>query len=140
MSWLTRLFKRNTGVPYQGWNFSECGPTALSDVLSHRAGRLISRYQCRNQKPTPSWWTAKDLVYVGNKLGGGFQIAHYSMTANAGIYLSTYLGFGHWVVAWKGSDNRIHVRDPKRGYYIVTESQFRPTLKSWTYVHTNVRF
>jgi len=146
MGWFTRAFTPKVGVhqsyyTYQGFNLSECGPACLATVIKkQRPGSAISRYACRNKQPQPSWWTAHSIVQAAKGFGFSLQIGSYSMSHEAGIYLSNYLGFGHWVVAWRSDDNRVNVLDPKRGYYIVPEHQFKNSLKSYTYVYTGVGF
>jgi len=146
MGWFTNAFTPKVGVhqkyyTHQGFNFSECGPACLATILKKKTGKLsINRYLCRSKQSRPSWWTAQNIVQAASAFGVTLQIGSYSMNHSAGIYLSTYLGFGHWVVAWRGDDNRVNVLDPKRGYYIVPEQQFKNSLKSYTYVYTGVRF
>lgn len=128
-------------MQYQGFNFSECGPTALAMLATQGVlHKRFDRYQCRAQKRTPSWWYASDVVEAGAKLGLPLQLAHISIKSQAGIYLSSYWGFGHWVVAWKLSDNLVQVLDPKRGPYTTTEARFRRSLKSTVYVSSSVIF
>lgn len=146
MGWFTRMIKPNFGkftnvAEYQGFNLSECGPADLATVLRKKTGDMsINRHVCRNKLPQPSWWTAHSIVQAAKGFGVTFQIGSYSMHHEAGIYLSNYLGFGHWVVAWRGKDDRVNVLDPKRGYYIVSEQRFKSSLKSYTYVYTGVKF
>lgn len=146
MRWLTRRFRPNFGkyssvAEYQGFNFSECGPAALATLIKQqRKDNSVSRFTCRSKQVNPSWWTRHSIITAGAQLGIRLDTAHYNVTATAGIYLSSYAGFGHWVVAWRDSNNRIQVLDPKRGHYILDEARFKRTLKSYVYVASTVRF
>jgi len=144
MGWFTfkpYYSKYASFAEYQGFNLSECGPAALATILKkQRPDSAISRFACRARVKQPSWWTANSIVAAAKSFGVDMPLASYTMNHEAGIYLSSYFGFGHWVVAWRGEDNRVNVIDPKRGFYIMPEYKFRQTLKSNTYVYTGTRF
>lgn len=146
MHWLINMFRpRQVGkyshiYEHQGANFSECGPACLTMLLRKSRPQLVTSHEiCRGAKPTPSWWTARDIVEAGHELGLVLNVREYQLDRRAGVYLSTYLGFGHWVVAWKDGAGTVHVLGPKRGYFTMTPRQFRNTLKSNIYVSSSLK-
>ena len=143
MSWFRHPYTGayNAVYEWQGANVSECGPAALATLIrQHRGYNAVTRFTCRAKQPEPSWWTAHSIVSASTALGLHTELTNYTLSRQAGIYLSTYWGFGHWVVAWLHPDGRVQVLDPKRGQYRLTEREFRRRLKSNIYVASSVVF
>ena len=120
---------------WQGHNLSECGPSCLAMITNsvHPETR-VSPSTCRALCPTPSWWYAANFIQPAQALDVALEVKDYSVSRNAGIYLSSYWGFGHWVVAWLDSSSLVYVLDPKRGYKQYTQDYFRRMLKSNIYL------
>lgn len=142
MSWFRRPY---TGIydkvyEWQGGNFSECGPAALATVVNQLRHDKVDRFQCRNLQPLPSWWRAVDFLEPAKALSIHLELGNATLARSAGIYLNTYWGFGHWVVAWLRPDGQVQVLDPKRGTYTTTTNIFMRGLKSRTYLATDAIF
>lgn len=126
---------------YQGFNFSECGPSALAMIVNKSKGyKMVTPADCRKLYPTPSWWYAKHIELAAHYYGVRLTPRNsVSLDRHAGIYLSTYWNFGHWVIAWK-EGSTVKVLDPKRGYYSTTERNFKSRLKSNVWLISTVYF
>lgn len=128
-------------IEYQGFNFSECGPAAVSMVINQNRGRReVSRFTCRAISPQPGWWCARHVAKALREYDVSASITPLALTTKAGIYLHSYWGFGHWVVAYMQRDGLVRALDPKRGEYVTTWDRFKRGLKSASYVSTSVEF